>query len=57
MGEFQNAFQDAYLDRELLDKTAGAPGDRSPNNVKPREMENSFMNFVSETAARDVVFI
>ena len=39
-----------------LKQTAGASGYGSAKNVKYREMEDSFMNFASATAARDDAF-
>ena len=50
-------FQEAYLDREELEQTTSVAGYGSANNVKHGEMEDSFMNFVSATAARDAAFI
>ena len=49
----QGAFQEAYLDREELKHTTGAPGYGSAKHFKHREMEDVFMNLVSDTEARD----
>ena len=54
--QFKTHFQEAYLDREELEKTAGAAGCGSANNIKHREMEDAFMNFALLTAARDAEF-
>ena len=49
-------FQEAYLDKEELEKTARISGCGSPNNLKHGEMEDAFMNFASATSARDAAF-
>ena len=56
MGLVQVAFHDAYMDREDLEKTAGAAGYRSVNNFKHSEMEDAFKDFASATSTRDTAF-
>ena len=46
-------FQEAYIDREGLEQTAGAAGYGSANNTKQGKMEDDFMNFASTTASQD----
>ena len=53
---FKAYFKEEYLDREELKHTEGAAGYGIADNVKCREMEYSFMNFASATAARDDAF-
>ena len=55
MGEFQNEFQEAYLNREEL-KKGGDGRIREQKHLKHGEMEETFMNFVSATAERDAAF-
>ena len=55
MGEFQNEFQETYLNREEL-KKGGDGRIRDQKHLKHGEMEETFMNFVSATAARDAAF-
>ena len=53
---FKSHFQESYLDREEIEKTDGAAGYGSSNNVKHGDMEDTFMKFASDTAARDAAF-
>ena len=48
--------QEAYLEREELDQTAGAAGYGSTNSVKHGKMEDALLNFASATSARDENF-
>ena len=47
MGAFQSAFQEAHLEREEINQTAGASGHERANNVKHIEMEYVFIHFSS----------
>ena len=44
------------MDREEIEQIAGAAGYGRSNNIKHGEMEDSFMNFTSVTAAWDAAF-
>ena len=50
---FKELFQEEYLDKEELDQTSWVEGYGSANNVKHSEIEDTFMNFGSVTAACD----
>ena len=54
--QLKSKFQEAYLDREYLKQTAGAARYGTAHNVKSGDMEDYFMNFVSDTEARDASF-
>ena len=49
--------QEAYQYKEELEKTARLAGYDRSNNVKHGRMEDTIMNFTSETKARDAAFI
>ena len=49
-------FQEAYLDREELEKISGAAGYGSAHNVKHGEMEDSIIHFASNMEACDAAF-
>ena len=50
---FKANFQEAYLDRKDIKQTAGGAGYVSAKSVKHGKMEDDFMNFASDTAAKD----
>ena len=49
-------FQEAYMHREGHEQRSGAIGCESANNVKHGKMEDDFMIFALDTAARDATF-
>ena len=49
-------FQEAHLEIEQLEQTAGAPGYGSVNSIKNGEIQDAFMDFESATASRDSAF-
>ena len=53
---FKSHFQEACLEREELDQTAGAAGYGSSKNVKHGDMEDSSTHLASATEARDAAF-
>ena len=50
---FEAHLQEAYLDREELEKKPEVACYSSVNNVKHGKMEDAFMNFASVISARD----